>query len=113
MKFLFVALLFTCGPALLTAADTNPLVTRSMINNFSLELKLANLQGQRTLVSLKNLDGGSVYYRRVREHNGYALTMDLAELPAGRYLLKVKQEGVLRQQVIVKSDAGLYCSDWK
>ena len=113
MKFLVLALLFTCGPALSFANATDPLVTRTQVEDFRLDLQLANLQGQRTLVSLKNLDGGSVYYTRVREHNGYALTLDLSKLPAGRYLLKVKQDEVLRQQVVVKSAAGLYCSDWK
>ena len=109
---IFCLLLLTCGPALF-GHPTDPLVARSEVSAQRIELQLTNLQQQPTLVSLVNLDQGPVYTNRVRKHNGYSLTLDLAELPAGRYLLQVKQGKVLRQQVVVKTAAGLISSDWK
>ncbi|WP_420457674.1 hypothetical protein [Neolewinella sp.] len=92
---------------------TNPLVARTQVKDFRLDLKLVNLQKQRTVITLQQLDGTTHYQTRIKEHNGYALSMQLRDVPAGRYLLTVKQGKVLRQQVIVKSAAGIMCSDWK
>ena len=114
--FLFLAFFAaTFTPAKATNANgvTDPLVTRTQVANFRLDLKLINLQQQRTVITLRHLDGTTHHQTRIKEHNGYSLSMQLRDVPAGRYLLTVKQGKRLRQQVIVKSDTGILCSDWK
>ena len=96
-----------------TGGVTDPLVTRTRVVDFKLDLKLINLQQQRTVVTLRQLDGTTHHQTRIKDHNGYALSMQLRDVPAGRYLLTVKQGKRLRQQVVVKSAAGILCSDWK
>ena len=116
-SFLFLALLttaFTSAKAgTITDGVTDPLVARTRVEDFRLDLKLVNLQQQRTVITLKQLDGTTHHRTRIKEHNGYALSMHLRDVPAGRYLLTVKQGKRLRQQVVVKSAAGILCSDWK
>ena len=111
---LFFVLLCTCVSALANNGTTDdPLVTRTEVEAFQLGLQLINLQGVRTVVTLKQLDGSAHYQTRVKEHKGYAVSLPLAEAPEGRYLLTVKQGKTLRQQVVVKSAAGVMISDWK
>ncbi len=111
----FFCIAFIPATASSTAADglADPLVTRTQVREFQLDLKLINLQQQRTVITLKQLDGATHHQTRIKEHNGYALSMQLCDVPAGRYLLTVKQGKRLRQQVIVKSATGIMCSDWK
>ncbi|WP_420459126.1 hypothetical protein [Neolewinella sp.] len=110
---LFTAALTPVKAGVTTDGVTDPLVTRTQVEDFRLNLKLVNLQKQRTVITLKQLDGTTHHQTRIKEHNGYALSMQLRDVPAGRYLLTVKQGKRLRQQVIVKSAAGIRCSDWK
>ncbi|CAH1002396.1 hypothetical protein LEM8419_03291 [Neolewinella maritima] len=114
-SFFFLALLCTSVPALAhtEVTDTDALVARTQVDAFELNVQLINLQGQRAVITLQQLDGTTGYQTRVKEHNGYTLTLQLDEVPAGRYLLTVKQGKTVRRQVVVKSAAGILCSEWK
>lgn len=114
-SLLFSLLVCTCVPALaMSAPDTDPLITRSSIDGYSLQLGLANLEGVRTEVTLTGLDNGDIFYRQlVKKHNGFRSGLDLSDLTAGRYLITVTKGETVRRQVILKTEAGVMCSQWK
>jgi hypothetical protein len=112
-SLLFICLLGTCVPALANTS-VEPLVTRSSVTDQQLYITLANLQQQTTYVQVRRLDDDQVYLKkRVSKHNGYRASIELSDMPNGRYLIEVKKDDTLRQQVVVKTDHGLLCSAWK
>ena len=116
MKYLFVFLMAcTCVPALASVpADAEPLITRSQLDGHQLSLTLANLEQQTTRVEITNLDTDVRHFREVvNRHNGYRVAFDLDQLEQGRYVIAVKKGDTLRQQVILVTDTGIMCSDWK
>ena len=115
MKTLLFAFALSAS-ALASAAShaVEPIITRSTVQAERLELTLANLQQELTVVTLTNLDDDLTYYSdRIRNHNGFGVSLDLRELPAGRYVLSVRKGDVSRSQVILKNELGVMCSDWK
>lgn len=105
----------TCGPAPLAASvDKEPLVARSTLNGDRLDLTLINLERQRTEVTITNLDNKAVHYRNVvKDHNGFRVGLRLDKLDHGRYVVAVKKDETVRRQVILKTESGMMCSDWK
>lgn len=115
MKTLLFSLLL-CATASATAATSavEPLITRTTVDAHRLDVTLANLEQATTTVRLTNLDEDAVFFEeRIRQHNGYAVSLSLDDLPAGRYVLSVTKGDVVRSQVILKSDTGIMCSAWK
>ena len=114
-SLLFTALVCTCAPALANNAPTDPLLVRTVVAaDQSLELRLANLERERVTVELLTLRGEDIVHRtRVKDHNGYCSRLKLEELDHGRYILRVTKGETVRQQVILKNEAGVACSDWK
>lgn len=79
-----------------------------------LEVLIANLEQEKTTVSFTSLDTGLFYFKdRIRKHNGYTYNLNFDRLEFGRYLLTVKKGNTVRKQVILKSETGVTCSDWK
>jgi len=79
-----------------------------------LEVLIANLEQEKTTITFTNLDTGlDIFTDRIRKHNGYSYNLNFDKLTLGRYLLKVKKGKIIRQQVILKAETGIMCSDWK
>ncbi len=118
MKTFFLAsfafLLFAFAAPLAAADGNEPLIVRSQMSESGLELIVANLEQAFTTVTMENLDTKeSVFFDRIKNHNGYSYNFQLDALPKGRYLLKVTKDKTIRQQVIVIGKNGVMCSDWK
>ena len=107
--------LFFSAPAAAHDVDTTEhLIVRSQLMPGGLEVIIANLEHENTLVSLVNLDEDQeVFSDRIRKHNGYSYNINFDRLAYGRYILAVKKGDVVRKQVILKTDTGIFCSDWK
>lgn len=91
-----------------------PMIVRSQVGVMGLEVIIANLEQAITRVSLTNLDTDVQHFSDVvRKHNGYSWNLNLDKLPEGRYLLAVKKGDTVRQQVLLKTAAGVMCSAWK
>ena len=99
-------------PSAVLSVAADPLLVNTYPDQHRLTLHLANLQQQRTLITLEEMDGEEVCRRSVRDHNGFAVTFDVAALDNGRYVLTVKKGDTVRKQVIRKDDSGVRCSDW-
>lgn len=111
---LFAFVLSLSAAASATSAVVEPIITRSSVQAGRLDLTLANLEQELTTVRLTNLDDDYVYYAdRIRNHNGFGVSLDLKELPFGRYVLSVRKGDLTRSQVILKNESGIMCSDWK
>lgn len=114
-----LALLCLFGTSLLTAAtfpnlDNDPLIVRTESDDDGITLLLANLEGVATSIQLKSLDAHEVVFQdMVRNHNGFSFDFALEELPYGRYLLTVKKEDTVKQQVILIGEHGVWLSQIK
>ena len=94
--------------------SVEPLIVRSAMAETGLELVLANLQLEKTTITLTDLDAEETYLTEtVRKHNGYSFSINLEELPEGRYCLSVKKGDTLRRQILLKTETGVMCSAWK
>lgn len=120
MKYLGLMIVLCLSLAVPAAAiGTNPLsdiefyVTK--VSEKKLEVTLANLQSQRTTVTIENLDGSTIYFRDiVTKHNGYRKRLNLDQLPNGKYKLIVTNGEEKKQQVIVlKAGVGMLLSSIK
>lgn len=107
--------LFAASPTYANSTNPHePLIVRSQMAEGGLEIVLANLEQETTTLSLTSLDRKKkVFTDLIRKHNGYSYKLALDKLKKGRYLLAVKKGDVVRQQVILISDDGMMCSDWK
>lgn len=77
----------------------------------TLMLRLANLQKVKTNITLHDLEGNDYFSRRVTDHNGYLIKLNLADVPEGRYIMRIRQaNGQEIAQVIYKSDGDLMLS---
>ncbi len=114
MKSLFVFLvLCTCVPALVTATSSDPLLTHTTITDQYIGLTLANLEQERTVVTITNLvTEEEVYREMIKRHNGFAAQFDCAALPDGRYVITVVKGEITRRQIILKQAGTVLCSDW-
>ncbi|GJM35598.1 MAG: hypothetical protein DHS20C18_45990 [Saprospiraceae bacterium] len=58
----------------------------------SFVLQLANLQKETTNVLIEDLSHKeTLYYRRLKNHNGFSTKMNLKDLTEGRYKISIKQ----------------------
>ncbi len=69
-----------------------------------LEVRLINLQKEDTTVKLEDMDGNEYYRKLIRNHNGFARSLDLNDLANGRYMLTVAQDGQKWVQVVLIDD---------
>lgn len=91
-----------------------PIIVSSQMGVMGLEVTIANLEQEVTRVSLVNLGTNETHFSDVvRKHNGYSWNLTLDKLPKGRYCLSVKKGDTLRRQVLLKTEDGVMCSDWK
>lgn len=67
----------------------------------SIDITLANLQQQKTNLSLKSINGTTYFVDVIRNHNGYGKSLSLHKVPQGRYILTVSQKGTELMSVIV------------
>lgn len=97
-------------------ANTTPaklLLKVEAVNESHLTLHLANLQQETTVLRILDFDGATYLRKTITEHNGYALDINLEDLPEGRYLLRVNQKDSQVDQVIFKGDGLLLVSQPK
>lgn len=115
LTLLFSLLLSTSATAApVPMTDADPIITRTAVDNDHVELTVANLLKERTLINLINLETDEVHFtKRVTDHNGYSVRLSLKEMPEGRYVLCVKNGDTVRRQVIMKTETGILCSAWK
>ena len=107
-RFKFFALMLLCAalsfPAFANNGNNSPdgkVIIKTSVDGKDLTLHLANLQKNRTTVSLLSLDGNARYYRGViQDHNGYSQGMDLGRLPNGKYKLQVNNDSEVYTKVL-------------
>lgn len=94
----------------LAQANTTPVagkvIVKAETEGKTLTLQLANLQQLSTKVTITSLDGDTSYHANwIEDHNGYTQSIDLENLPEGRYKLTVKNDGESYVKVVkVESD---------
>lgn len=93
------------------ATNTDILVNAKIAEGKVLNLKVSNLQMERTSIRLTDLKGENTFYREfVKDHNGYGRRLNLDQLPSGKYMLTIKQKDEYVKQVIVVKDNYLLIS---
>ena len=111
---LFALVLSSAAPGFSAATVVEPIITRSLVDEHRLEITLANLEQQLTVVRLTDLDQSTEYFsNRIKNHNGYGVCLSLTDIPEGRYVLSVEKGDTVRKQVILKTEKGVMCSEWK
>ena len=111
---LFAFVLASAAPTFSPATGAEPMITRSNVAEHRLEVTLANLEQQLTVVRLTDLDQNTEFFsNRIKNHNGYGICLSLTDIPEGRYVLSVEKGDTVRKQVILKTETGVMCSDWK
>jgi hypothetical protein len=113
MKRLIMSLALALSMLQLLA--TPPIIENVILNtkieDRSLLVHLANLQKEKTSLSLESLDNREIYHElNITAHNGYMTRLNLSKLPKGRYILKVKQESGSLRQVLVVDQNSILCS---
>lgn len=93
----------------------NPPIENVLLNTKvderSLVVHLANLQKEKTVLTLESLDSRETFHEQViNDHNGYNARLNLNELPKGRYILRVKQGNGSLRQVLVIDQNSILCS---
>lgn len=73
-------------------------------------VQLANLAKQPTFLMLQSTYGDVYYKEAIRKHNGHRTLLDLEKLPAGKYILSVRQKGETQSQVIRVTEEGVLVS---
>ena len=95
---------------LATPPIENVLLT-TKVDERSLVVHIANLQKEKTLITLESLDSRETFHEQViNDHNGYSARLNLNELPKGRYILRVKQGNGSLRQVLVVDQNSILCS---
>ena len=87
----------------ITSSDI--LVTAKITSGKTINLKVANLQMEKTSIRITDLKGDNTFYRDfIKDHNGYGRRLNLSDLPSGKYMLTVKQKDEKAKQIIVVKD---------
>lgn len=94
---------------------TPPIIENVLLNTKvderALIVQLANLQKEKTFLTLESLDSKETFHQQViTDHNGYTARLNLYELPTGRYILRVKQGSGSIRQVVVIDQNSILCS---
>lgn len=90
-----------------TPADAGEkiIVKTKTIDAKTIKILLANLEKEKTLVTIESLNGKAYFRERIFKHNGYLLQINMEKLPEGRYLLKVRNdEREITQVIVVKKE---------
>jgi hypothetical protein len=73
-------------------ADKGPMrLISKVMPDQTLRVQLVNLQQQKAIIQLTELNGKILHRDLVKNHNGYARFYDLQEVKDGKYLLKAQQ----------------------
>jgi len=81
--------------------DSKMIVKTTMIGEKTLEVRLVNLQKEKTVLTLKSIDGRKSFHQEfIREHNGFVQVLHLENLAPGKYLLEIENDGVVQTKVI-------------
>lgn len=74
-------------------------------------IQLANLAEQPTVIAVKSLHGFTYHKERITGRNGFRTKLILDQMPAGKYLITVKQGDAEKTQVVRITEKGLLLSD--
>ncbi|MEM8584113.1 MAG: hypothetical protein AAGF87_07590 [Bacteroidota bacterium] len=100
-----MALFLMCAYGPLSAHEPStedPMQVTTEVDGMDLNLRLINLEQEDTFVNLSTIDGNEVFFtERITKHNGYAMALQLHELPDGKYLLTIKKGDTVKNQVVV------------
>ena len=96
---------------LLATLPIENVLLSTRVDERSLVVQLANLQKEKTVLTLESLDSRETFHEQViNDHNGYNARLNLNELPKGRYILRVKQGNGSLRQVLVIDQNSILCS---
>ena len=79
--------------ATMTFANNAPTLSTKVKTDKKFVLRLVNLQGEKTKISIQNISNKVVYKETLRSTEDYVKTFDLKFLPKGTYKIKVKWDG--------------------
>ena len=76
----------------------------------SLKVQIANLQKQYTLISISDFNGKQWFAKAVSRENGFAKKLNVAELPAGNYVISIanRSETLARAFAKTADDLAIY-----
>ena len=96
---------------LLATPPIENVVLSTRVDERALVVQLANLQKEKTVLTLESLDSRETFHEQViNDHNGFYARLNLNELPKGRYILRVKQGNGSLRQVLVVDQHSILCS---
>ena len=96
---------------LLATLPIEDVLLSTRVDERSLVVQLANLQKEKTVLTLESLDSRETFHEQViNDHNGYSARLNLNEMPKGRYILRVKQGNGSLRQVLVIDQHSILCS---
>jgi hypothetical protein len=96
---------------LLATLPIENVLLSTRVDERSLVVQLANLQKEKTVLTLESLDSRETFHEQViNDHNGYSARLNLNEMPKGRYILRVKQGNGSLRQVLVIDQHSILCS---
>ncbi len=96
---------------LLATLPIENVLLSTRVDERSLVVQLANLQKEKTVLTLESLDSRETFHEEViHDHNGYSARLNLNEMPKGRYVLRVKQGNGSLRQVLVIDQHSILCS---
>lgn len=112
MKRLFMSLALALPMLqLLATLPIENVLLSTRVDERALVVQLANLQKEKTVLTLESLDSRETFHEQViNDHNGYSARLNLNELPKGRYILRVKQGDSSLRQVLVVDQNSILCS---
>ena len=80
------------------------------VDNKSIAIQLYNLDKEKTTVQVQDREGNVYYQKRINNHNGFSMLLDLKQLPEGSYILQVNREDGAMSQVVRVTETGLLLS---
>ena len=96
---------------LLATLPIENVLLSTRVDERALIVQLANLQKEKTVLTLESLDSRETFHEQViNDHNGYSARLNLNEMPKGRYILRVKQGNGSLRQVLVIDQHSILCS---
>ena len=96
---------------LLATLPIENVLLSTRVDERALVVQLANLQKEKTVLTLESLDSRETFHEQViNDHNGYSARLNLNEMPKGRYILRVKQGNGSLRQVLVIDQHSILCS---
>lgn len=113
-KAVFAVLFCLISLSTLSAESNDPILVKSSVNESTVNLQLANLEGERTTVKFYSLDTGTlIWTNSVKAHNGYSYKLSLADMDFGRYYFEIIKGDVVKKQVVLVNENGVALSGIK